>query len=87
MQMFVFTAMLAVSSNPAAMTAAGAASPGVSPGEAPLDKTWTTRGHRDQMGSQVAEISALTSPGSFSAEGKGVEPSTACAAPDFESGC
>lgn len=52
-----------------------------------LDKTWTTAGQETQAGSQVLCFSALPSPVSRLAEGKGFEPSTGCPAPDFESGC
>jgi hypothetical protein len=54
---------------------------------APPAKTWTMGVQEDEAGSQVPAATSLTSLVSFQAEGKGFEPSTACAAPDFESGC
>jgi len=87
--MIVLVVMLAVSSTPAAMTVAGVAgaeSPSVRRGETPLDRTWTTRGQEKEVGSQVLVSSSLTSPVSFNAEGKGLEPSTGKPAPDSWSG-
>ena len=88
--MSVLVAILAVSSNPAAAVAVGSAGaeiPGIGRGNLSLDKTWTTRGQENEAGSQVLIVRSLTSPVSFTAEGKGVEPSTGYPAPDFESGC
>jgi hypothetical protein len=88
LMMIVLTATLAVNGNPATGVVAGdvrAKCPGVSPRKPSLDKTWTTRGQENEAGSQVLAVTSLTSHGSFPAEGTGVEPSTACAAPDFES--
>ena len=50
-----------------------------------LDKTWTRRGQDYEACSQILANSRLTKPVSFSAEGKGFEPSTPCGASDFES--
>ena len=88
--MTVMAATLAVSTNLTAMMVARGATAettGISRGRSPLDKTWTTWGQEKEAGSQVLAAVALTSPGSFTAEGKGVEPSTGYPAPDFESGC
>ena len=38
-----------------------------------LDKSGTTGGRKNEAGSQVIDYSALTSPVSFKAEGKGLE--------------
>src|SRR5438128_8898550 len=78
----------AAASKPAAIAEAGQAgaeSLGFAVGFLPLDKTWTTTGQENEAGSQVLANSRLTSPVSFSAEGKGFEPSTPCGASDFES--
>jgi hypothetical protein len=50
----------------------------------PLDKTWTRWGQDSEACAQVLANSRLTKPVSFSAEGKGFEPSTPCGASDFE---
>ena len=89
----VLVAMLAVSSNPAAIMAAvvaaksaGAESSSVSSWNLFLDKTWTTWGQENVAGSQVLAVSSLTSTVSFSAEGMGLEPTTPCGAPHFQCG-
>jgi hypothetical protein len=51
------------------------------------DKTGTTTRPENNTGSQDAANQQLTSRVSFEAEGRGFEPPTAFAAPDFESGC
>jgi hypothetical protein len=76
--MIVLAAVTAAMGNPVAIMAAGGAGAeihGVGPGKPSLDKTWTSRGQENAAGSQVPFFSALTRPGSFSAEGKGFEPS------------
>ena len=52
---------------------------------APLEKTWTSRGQRPKIGSQVPSATALASLGSFHAEGTGLEPATPFGAPHFQS--
>jgi hypothetical protein len=50
------------------------------------DKTGTIMSRQNDSGSQMVEVKPFTSRASFTAEGKGFEPSTGCPAPDFESG-
>src|SRR3954468_12373681 len=51
------------------------------------DKTGTNASAKKERGSLIAENKPKASRGSFEAEGRGLEPPTAYAAPDFESGC
>ena len=72
-------------------SALAAAAPAMLPGgvgrkSGHLDKTWTTAGSENTIGSQALNYSGLTSRVSFQAEGMGFEPTTPCGAPDFESG-
>jgi len=51
-----------------------------------MDKTGTTRGSANHLAAEMLTDKLLAAAFSFVAEGMGVEPTTPCGAPDFESG-
>ncbi len=82
----VSTMMAIVALSLGSMEAVGASALSVKLRDTRLDKTGTNRAAKNDNSPQTPVFQALTSCGSLKAEGKGLEPSTGCPAPDFESG-